>query len=270
MAMISCPGCGEQISDKAKKCIHCGMVLAEEPKKICAECGTELEDGATECPKCGCPVEEAVSEKKEQTPQQVEVTKLNIRPHINKKIITIAVIALVVVIAAIFGVTKVQEQKAIEASTEYGKNLETLSNLMLSGAAKAETSGNLIKSVWHNSIFKKSSTSTDPYTRPDGLFFVSDFHTALGNLFSDEDFSSTIDSIKDNQDEVTSMMKKMKNPPEEWKDAYEELQDFYDSYIELTNLVTNPTGSLQTYSSNFNDADSAVSNAYSKMKLNFD
>ena len=265
MAMISCPGCGEQISDKAKKCIHCGMVLAEEPKKICAECGTELEDGATECPKCGCPVEEAVSEKKAQTSQQVEVIKLNIRPHINKKIITIAAIALVVVIAAIFGVTKVQEQKAIE----YGENLETLSNLMLNGAVEAETSGSLIYSVWYNSIYEKRSTSTDPYTRPNG-YFVSDFDTALGNLFSDEDFSSKIVYIKNNQERVTSMMKKMKNPPEEWKDAYEDLQDFYDSYIELTNLVTNPTGSLQTYSSDFNDADSAVSNAYSKMKLNFD
>ena len=168
-------------------------------------------------------------------------------------------------IAAIFGVTKVQEQKAIE----YGENLETLSNLMLNGAVEAETSGSLIYSVWYNSIYEKRSTSTDPYTRPNG-YFVSDFDTALGNLFSDEDFSSKIVYIKNNQERVTSMMKKMKNPPEEWKDAYEDLQDFYDSYIELTNLVTNPTGSLQTYSSDFNDADSAVSNAYSKMKLNFD
>ena len=24
MAMTTCPNCGEQISDKAKKCVHCG------------------------------------------------------------------------------------------------------------------------------------------------------------------------------------------------------------------------------------------------------
>ena len=32
MALIFCPECGEQISEKAVKCIHCGTVLKEEPK----------------------------------------------------------------------------------------------------------------------------------------------------------------------------------------------------------------------------------------------
>ena len=27
MAMMECPNCGEQVSDKAKKCVHCGAVL---------------------------------------------------------------------------------------------------------------------------------------------------------------------------------------------------------------------------------------------------
>ena len=58
MAMITCPNCEEQVSDKAKKCVHCGMVLIQEEKKRCTECGEELEEGATECPNCGCPVEE--------------------------------------------------------------------------------------------------------------------------------------------------------------------------------------------------------------------
>ena len=30
MAMINCPECGQEISDKAKKCIHCGKVFVEE------------------------------------------------------------------------------------------------------------------------------------------------------------------------------------------------------------------------------------------------
>ena len=32
MAMIPCPGCGELISDKAKKCVHCGYELIPEEK----------------------------------------------------------------------------------------------------------------------------------------------------------------------------------------------------------------------------------------------
>ena len=43
MAMTTCPNCGEQISDKAKKCVHCGTVLVPEEKKCCPDCGVELE-----------------------------------------------------------------------------------------------------------------------------------------------------------------------------------------------------------------------------------
>jgi len=35
-------------------------------------------------------------------------------------------------------------------------------------------------------------------------------------------------------------------------------------------LATNPTGSLETFTADFNDADSDVSNAYDKLELNFD
>ena len=41
MAMTTCPNCGEQISDKAKKCVHCGAVLIPEEKKYCPDCGAE-------------------------------------------------------------------------------------------------------------------------------------------------------------------------------------------------------------------------------------
>lgn len=45
MAMIVCPQCGEQVSEKAKKCVHCGAILISEEKKHCIECGAELEEG---------------------------------------------------------------------------------------------------------------------------------------------------------------------------------------------------------------------------------
>ncbi|MGM9564269.1 MAG: zinc-ribbon domain-containing protein [Faecousia sp.] len=33
MAMIVCPECGKDISDKAKKCVYCGYPLANTPEK---------------------------------------------------------------------------------------------------------------------------------------------------------------------------------------------------------------------------------------------
>lgn len=38
MAMMECPNCGEQVSDKAKKCVHCGVILIPEEKRYCQEC----------------------------------------------------------------------------------------------------------------------------------------------------------------------------------------------------------------------------------------
>lgn len=65
MALIKCPECGQEISDKATRCIHCGIDLksTQIQTKICAECGKENSVDATECIYCGCPFEE-----KEESP----------------------------------------------------------------------------------------------------------------------------------------------------------------------------------------------------------
>jgi flagellar basal body-associated protein FliL len=271
MAMTTCPNCGEQISDKAKKCVHCGTVLFQEEKKYCPDCGAELEEGMDTCPKCGCPIENII--ETEKTPQQVEVTGVKITKK-SKKIIMIAIIAVIgaAMIAAI-GVQTHKKNVAAKAAAEAQKqNEEYVTNLnlaaysMLSGASDAETCGNLIKQVWYNAIYEKSDSKTDKYKKPKG-YYVSDFNDALQNLFSDSSFSSQIADINDNKDTVNSLMKKLKNPPEEYKDAYESLSKLYDAYISLTNLATDPTGSLQTYSQNFNDADNETLNCYNALKM---
>ena len=53
MALIQCPNCGESISDKAIKCVHCGYDLVHCEKHYCVECGEELDPEASVCPKCG-------------------------------------------------------------------------------------------------------------------------------------------------------------------------------------------------------------------------
>lgn len=271
MAMTTCPNCGEQISDKAKKCVHCGAVLIPEEKKYCPDCRAELEEGMESCPKCGCPIENDATS--EVMPQQVEVTGVKVSKK-SKKLIVIGIIAVIAVaISAAVGVQvhkkNVAAKAAAEAqkqSEEYGSNLSLAAYSMLSGASDAETCGNLIKQVWYNAIYKESDSKTDKYTKPDG-YYVSDFNDALQNLFSDSGFSSQLADINDNKDTVNSLMKKLKNPPEDYKDAYDSLSKLYDAYISLTNLATDPTGSLQTYSQNFNDADSETLNCYNALKM---
>lgn len=113
MALINCPECGKEISDKAKKCIHCGKVLIEEEIKTkkCSECGAENPLEATECVKCGCPFEEIA------IPQEKET---NNQPKKDMKKIIIPVVA--VIIVAIIGViiynVKVVKPRKIEAQNK--------------------------------------------------------------------------------------------------------------------------------------------------------
>ena len=98
MAMIICPDCGQEISDKSKKCIHCGKVFIEEvvPKKFCAECGNEIDIGAVECPFCGCPVDSEAPE----TPTVAKITK-TISKHKKPLIIVAAIAAVILVVVLI-------------------------------------------------------------------------------------------------------------------------------------------------------------------------
>ncbi len=271
MAMITCPNCSEEISDKAKTCVHCGTVLIPEEKRYCVDCGAELDEGASVCPKCGCPVEDMSIT--EATPQQVEVTGVRMTKKSKKVIVIVVIIAAILAFLSIIGdqiyrqaLAQKAAEEAQEMRQEYLANLNFAVISMLSGAGDAETCGNLIKSVWYNAIYEEEDDSTDEYTRPNG-YFVSDFNDALSNLFSDESFSADISDIKSNRDTVQSWMKNLKYPPEEYKDAYEAVNDMYDAYIALTNLVINPSGNLQTFSNNFIDADNEVLNTYNSVKV---
>ena len=172
-----------------------------------------------------------------------------------------------------FGVTQYQKHREAEEYSQrvedYYDDLESVTYTMLDGAAEAEESGNLIKQVWYNAIYKKEDEATDKYTKIKNSF-VSDFNDALSNLFADIRFSKKISDIEDNQKTVNKLMKKLKNPPDEYKDAYEAVSKLYDAYISLTNCVTDPSGSLQTYSGTFNDADTNTANAYNAMRLYLD
>lgn len=259
MAMITCPNCGEQISDKAKKCVHCGEVLIPEEKKCCPDCGAELEEEVDSCPKCGCPIE---NNSESRIPQQVEVTGVKVSTRSKKLIVTGIIVAMAIVMAIIAGGNAYKKKQ----SEKYGKNLNVAAYTIMISASTVENSGNLIKQVWYNAIYKNSDSKTDKYTRPNG-YYVSDFNDALQNLLSDSSFKEQIEKINDNKESINTLMKKLKNPPKEYKEAYESLSKLYDAYISLTSLVTSPSGSLQTYSQSFNNADNETVKCYNALKM---
>ncbi|MDY2957085.1 MAG: hypothetical protein SOR59_05715 [Lachnospiraceae bacterium] len=151
-------------------------------------------------------------------------------------------------------------------SKEYYETLKSATTLMYFGASDAEKCGKLIRDVWYNSIYKESDERTDKYTKYRGYFLPS-FNTALRNLYNDSGFISKVESIKTNQNAVNSLMKKLKNPPEEYEDAHEAIIKLHDAYVSLTNCAISPSGSLIKYSSTLNDADNDTYNAYKVMDM---
>lgn len=271
MAIIQCKYCGKNVSDKAKSCPHCGGILIEDNSEadqdqsvvplLCEECNAEIPQGATTCPNCGCPVPEKTIE---EAAQKVEVTAVKLQmKKSTKKYVGIAIIAVIVV--AIGGIIATNSHKK-NLETRYAENMEQASYTMLMGASDAEDAANLINKVWRNAIYEDTDSETDKYTRPNG-WWVSDFNDALRNLFADSTFCSQIADIEENQESVAKLMKQLKNPPAGYEEAYEALKEYYSAYLELTNMATNPSGSLQSYSSNFNEADSNALNCYNAMRL---
>ncbi|MDY6072291.1 MAG: zinc ribbon domain-containing protein [Bacilli bacterium] len=255
MAMMNCPKCNEEISNKATKCVHCGFSLVEEKMITCSECGKEISSKKKICPNCGCPV---VEKEKNDDTQKVELTKVAFGKN-TKQVLLFAGIGVIILIVAILLIGSAN-------SKSYKKDLDTVIVKMLDGGVIAEECGNLTKKVWYNTIYEENDYTTNKYTKDSYGYFYDDFNTSLNILFNSSDFKEKIESIKSNQEEVANLMKKLKNPPSEWEEAYDDLKDYYDSYLELTNLAISPTGSLTTFSSKFNDADNKMSNSYSKMK----
>lgn len=57
MALIKCPECGKEISDKADKCPNCGYFF--EKMKFCKFCGEKIPVDSIICTKCGRQIENA-------------------------------------------------------------------------------------------------------------------------------------------------------------------------------------------------------------------
>lgn len=244
---------------------------------ICPECGKEFSDRAAACPNCGCPVEKENDTGNTPEPQKVEIAKVSVNKSTKKLIII--VVSVLVAIAAIIGIVaavkasnakKEAEQARIaaeEAKQEYVSNLSLARITMLTGAIDAENAGGLIHDVWYNTIYEKYDDRTNKYTKSKYSGYNKDFNTSLSNLFADEEFQATISNIKNNQDQVSALMKKLINPPDEYKEAYSVLKDMYNAYLDLCKCATNPSGNLTSYTETFNKADSEFVKYYDALGL---
>lgn len=235
MALIHCPECDREISDRVKVCPHCGYPFSEELEK----------------------------------PSQVELTGINIKSKKGNSIFIISII-LVLIVVAVIGIRIINRKQAEQAYQEsynaYIDNLLLARILMLDGGSNAEDLCILTLRVWGNAIYEESDIETNQYTRPDG-YWVSDFNIALSNLYADPETTSKINNIKSNQDNVKDIMKDLQSPPEGLENCYETISDLYSAYLGITELAINPTGSFNSFSELKNKRVDAFIEAYNKLDM---
>lgn len=263
VALIECPECGKNVSDKAQKCIHCGHELnaptveEETPEgKTCPECGGQLFDqNAEACPICGCPIELTEEEKQEKLAKAAKNRKKRLG------IIIGAVIA-VVVIGVIIGVFANQASNTNKFNNYVDSYNKVVQN-MLSGAADAESVTNTAKRVWYSAINEKYKSGWDSDIQD---YYSKDFNTALASMYADASIKTKVSSIKTNQDLVKAEMQEIQGAPGEFSNSYSTINDMYDTYLKFTNLAISPSGSYQSFSTEVNQLDSDFIAALDKVK----
>lgn len=200
----------------------------------------------------------------------VQPADVKVKKKLNKKVIIIgaAAFVLIAIIALVAGITQYKQKQV----SDYKAAIYALSYSMISGAAEAEEAGNLVSNVWHDAIFESYDSDTFKYVGYTYGYkkYYYDFNTALSNLYSDSDFKSKISSIQAWQSVVTDKMKEMSDPPYGCEDGYAALVDCYETFMSFTNTVINVSGSYNTFTSAFSDADSAFMSCYNKMELYYD
>lgn len=244
MALIKCPECGKEISDRSQSCIFCGYPL--------------------------CTTNDDENIMADDVPQKVEVTSVSLKSNAKaKKVLLIALIFAFVLIGAFFTIKAVKDQKAKKeyeiAFNNYVDNLYLAQMSMLSGASDAESLCNLIYRVWSNAIYEKSDITTDKYTRPNGYSYVDDFNEALRNLFNDAKTEKTVSDIEYSQRNVGEFMRDLQNPPDGLEQCYQTITDLYSAYKALTDLAISPKGNLGTFGDSKGSKVDDFMRAYDKL-----
>lgn len=239
MALIKCPECEKEISDKATACPFCGYPMAPQASEAAPE---------------STPAAPAASPKKSSI----------------TKIIALVCAAALIVGGIAFGVKQNNAKKAEEAAAakraEYIDTLNIVQLTMLRGAADAESICNLTRAVWHDTIYKEFDSETFKYTQKSSGGYNSDFNVSLRALYADQKIIDQISAIEENQASVQTLMKKLQNPEEEFKICYETVTNMYSAYSQLTNLAVSPSGSFNTYSDNFQEYDNECIKYYEELK----
>ena len=260
--------------DNAPSAVQAGLTSAAEapgpgnpepPTALihCPECNHEISDKARTCPNCGYPL--AKPEGGTSRPQPVELQSVKLNESGSESIKSLAKrVGLGLLAVAVIGVGYLVASAvmASQARQHYLATARVAQALMLSGAADAETLTNLTSKVWSDAIYEKYyETDTRPYVKGSG----GDFNVALATLYAASETQTKVDGIESNQLAVSELMKKLVETPKGLEKVGDTLTELNSYYMQFTGLAVSPSGSLTTFNSNRSEYDDKFMEYYRRL-----
>lgn len=233
-----CKKCGFVMADGQDFCPKCGE--AKVPKKnVCSRCNNELIEGQEFCPKCGNKVTLEDNKVVAAIEQLNNVVKTKNKAG-NKKILTIAILAVVCLVIGIVAFKIIGDKRAEAAKAEYIATARQFTEETLDAGTNLEEIADTIQKYWYENIWEdKHGSSID---------------SAI--LYALIDKESEIEQAKVNDVEVKRLYNELKTIPDEISDEdmdeIEEIRDcvkdLYNVYTEYYDMAMNPSGSYNSFS----------------------
>ena len=225
--------------------------------KYCPNCGKELQDDMQFCPSCGT-----------QTPITDETIIAEEKPSKKKRKGIRIFFLLTAVILILFG-TWFFYSDSVRVNTY--NQFVNLYNTMSNCSVKAEQANVLTINVWKNSIFKTVDEQTDKYTKKsDGSgMFYDDFNDALSSLYADQSFADNLTEISDLQINAGVMLRDLAKHPKAFDVEYSDFKNCYNLFLKFTNLSLRPSGSLGSFTEDYNELDKELGDKLQELKIYF-
>lgn len=223
----------------------------------CPECAKEISDKVLACPNCGFPMSESTNQM-----QKVELSSVKLKLDKKKKnkiLLSVFIIFSLLIVSTI--VYSANERANIQ---KYNENVDLIKNEMLTSATLAETLMNLTSRVWSDAIYERFSSDTYFWTINE-YHRYNDFDTALQKMFEDGTVKKNVRTISESQERVILMMKDLNNPPKSYEKVHEAMLELHAAYQSATDLAINPQGNLNSFSENSTEKINKFIELYKKI-----
>lgn len=214
----------------------------------CPECGKEVSSQLKRCNNCGYKI------------KKVDKKKVKMFSVIG------GVLAVLLVIGSVVGIN-ISKKNQEKVDKEYHDQIVvTGSKIYINGLVSSIYCYDIGK-VWYNTIFEKSDSRYDQYTKDNSYgfsYFNSDFNTSINKYLTLN--KDKMDKLKEQQKEIKeSVLKLQKKPNKKYKEAYDKMIELYGAFNNLADQATSPSGTYKDYVAKYNKYSEDLNAAYEQL-----